>query len=1039
MCAHHTCEVHFCMLVYKTIRISQLRALCALLVALLLSFVQQPFAYAQALKSVSGVVLDEDDRPNPGVAVYDATKVSSGTITDADGRYTIKVSENCKSLTFESLGYKTVVVAVKDAAVVRMENDSQMIQETVVTGIYTRKADSFTGAVQSLNAEELKKVGTKNVMESLKNLDPSLMILDNLEQGSNPNAMTSMQIRGASTLGLETTDLKSNFVSDANMPLFILDGFETSVEKVQDMDMNRVESITILKDASAKAIYGSKGGNGVIVIETKSLDSGKTAITYTGNLSLEMPDLTSYNLCNALEKLEVENREGYYLTSSTDNQVANLTIYNDRLQRALSGESTYWLSKPLRTGVGNKHSLSIELGNKQLKSFTTFSYSDTQGAMKGSSRRVISGDMNLAYRHKKWVFRNIMSIAAMNSSESPYGSFSTYAAMNPYHNPYDENGNLVRFFYAMGTNSNKVANPLYDAELNVVNQSSYLDFTDNFYVEYKPINALKIVARGGVDTKRTSNDLFYPAKHSKFYLNRNSSDDALIKEGSYEKSSGTYTSMSGDISAQFNQTFAEVHDIFATAQYNISQTKYSEVTNYAYGFPNERMSEMIFANGYDADKTPTGTSGLNRNLGLLLTVGYSYDSRYMLDATIKGSASSVFGTNNRWGTFWSAGLAWNIHKERWMQNSKSWLQQLKLRFSLGSSGNQNYTTNNSIAIYNYYTNSYYNGSTGVYLSNMENPNLGWEQKMDYNLGVDFRTKHLNIVADVYMADTKNLVFSRTILPSTGFSYVSDNLGKIRNKGAELSINYTVFQKKNSYFTLMTKLATNDNRILELSDAMKAYNAKMIAQAEASKSDAPVVQYYDGMPLHSIWAVPSMGIDPITGKEIFLTKDGTLTNVWNASNLVNFGSSDPLVNGNFGFNGEIKGIGLSMVCTFYGGGKKYNSTLVSMVENTSLENNVDRRIFSNRWYEAGQVAEYRNGATSPTRATSRFVQDNNVLNLSSVSLYYEFPYELIHKAKLSRLRLSLYGNSLYTWSSIHIERGTSYPYARTISFAVTATF
>lgn len=991
-----------------------------------------------ASKTLSGIVVDEDDVPLPGVAVYDAANPSLGTVTSDKGTWSLTVGPKCTKLTFESLGYKTKEVAVKDVAVVRLVVDAQELEATIVTGIYTRKADSFTGAVQTINSDALRKAGNKNVLESLKNIDPSLLIIDNLEQGSNPNAMASMQIRGASSLSMETTSLKSNFTSDVNMPLFILDGFETSLEKIQDMDMNRVESITILKDASAKAIYGSKGGNGVIVIETKSLDSGKTAVTYTGNISLEMPDLSSYNLCNALEKLEVESREGYYSNStSSADMLSAMQVYYSRLKRALEGESTYWLSKPLRTGVGNKHSLSVELGNRELKSFTTFSYNDIEGVMKGSNRQVISGDMNLAYRLKGWQFRNIMSISAMNSNESPYGTFSDYAKMNPYFNPYDDEGNLVRTFTLITEPRSYAVNPLYDASLDVVNSSNYLDFTDNFYVEYSPVKMLKLVARFGIDTKRTGADEFYPASHSKFFSYTSDESD-ILRRGSYEKTEGTYTSYSGDVSAQFNQTFNKVHEVFATAQYQISETNYSEVTNYAEGFPNSRMDEIIFARQYAADKTPTGGAGLNRNLGLLLTTGYSYDNRYMLDATIKGSASSVFGTDNKWGTFWSTGVAWNLHNEQFLKGS-SWLKQLKLRYSMGSSGNQNYTTNNSIAVYQYYNDRYYGGYTGVRLQNLPNPNLGWETKMDYNLGLDFRTNKLNLTFDAYIADTKDLVFSRSTLPSTGFSYVSDNLGKIRNKGLELGATYTVWQKKNSYVSLLFKAALNDNRILELSDAMRSYNQQQQELAESLGSETPVIQYYDGMPLHSIWAVPSLGIDPVSGKEMFISSSGAVVDTWDAADLVNCGSSDPLYNGNFGVNSEIEGIGFSLIFTFYGGGYAYNTTLVSMVENVDISQNVDRRIFSDRWYESGQLAQYRNGATTPTQATSRFVQKNNRLNLSSVSLYYEFPYRLIQRFKLSRLRASVYGSDLYNWSSIRIERGTSYPYARTVSFSLTATF
>ena len=336
---------------------------------------------------------------------------------------------------------------------------------------------------------------------------------------------------------------------------------------------------------------------------------------------------------------------------------------------------------------------------------------------------------------------------------------------------------------------------------------------------------------------------------------------------------------------------------------------------------------------------------------------------------------------------------------------------------------------------------------------MENPDLGWEEKMDYNIGVDFRTGRLNLVFDAYIADTNNMVFSRTILPSTGFSNVSDNLGLVRNKGVELQLSYTLYQQGSSYFSVFGKIATNDNRVMKISEAMEAFNKQQQAVATENKQRSPVIQYYDGVPLHAIWTVPSLGIDPITGNEIFIKQNGRLTNVWKAEDLRYSGSSDPLFNGNFGFNGEIKGWGMNLVCTFYGGGYLYNSTLVNKVENTYIEFNVDRRIFTGRWYEPGQVAQYRDGGGMTmsidtngidlnnhlTMPTSRFVQKNNVLNISSVSFYREFPLKSLKKIGIQRLRTTLYANDLYTFSSIEIERGTSYPYARSFSFSVTATF
>lgn len=976
----------------------------------------------------------------PGVAVFDARDLEHGTQTSPDGRYAIIVASDCKELTFSCLGYKDVIVNIRDAALVKMEPDSQSLQEAVATGIYTRKAESFTGAVQTVTSEELKRVGNQNVFESLKNLDPSLMIFDNLEQGSNPNAMASMQLRGASSFGMETTSLKSNFINDPNMPLFILDGFETTVEKVQDMDMNRVESITILKDASAKAIYGAKAGNGVIVIETKSLRSGQTVVTYTGGVSFDMPDLTSYNLCNALEKLEVERREGYYTDvlpnhEGSEGLVESLNLYNSRLKKALEGESTYWLSKPLRLGISHKHSLAVELGEKDLKAFATVSYDDEQGTMIGSYRKTISGDVTISYRYRNWLFKNIMSISNMDSEDSPYGSFYEYTLPNPYDTPYDADGNLYKQFITTigGDAQVKIDNPLYNATIGTKDYAGYLDFNDNVYVEYNPVEPLKIVGRFGVNLKKTNYEEFYPGDHTKYIDN---SVSTILEKGEYTMTNGSYSYYSGDISAQFNKSFIGGHDLFATAQYSISETKYSEVSYTASGFPSNRMNSIIYARQYASGTTPVGDEGINRNLGILLTAGYSYMDRYMMDATVKTSASSVFGTDNKWGTFWSAGFAWNLHKEPFLSDVK-WLQQLKVRGSLGSSGNQNYANTNSLPIYKYYNDAYYNGFTGATLANMENPFLGWEQKMDYNIGLDFRTRSLTAGLEVYLSDTENLVFSRSILPSTGFTSVSDNLGKVRNKGIEANLNYRVYQKGLSYVALFAKVAFNDNRVLEISDAIKEYNRQQQQNAVESGSTEPVVQYYDGVPLHSVWAVPSLGIDPVTGHEIFINKKGGMTKEWSASNLVNFGSSDPLYSGNFGVNGEIKGIGFSFVCTYYGGGYLYNSTVVGKVENTDIKTNVDRRIFSGRWYYAGQNAQYRDGYSSPTKATSRFVQRNDVLSLSSISLYYEFPQRLISRIKMDRLRLTLYANDLATFSSI--ERGTSFPYARTLSFSLTATF
>ena len=993
-------------------------------------------------QTITGIVRDKAGDPLPGTTiVLKGDAINLGTTTNQDGSYRLTIPTSATTLIFSFMGYKTKEVAINGQTTINviLEEDVMNVDEVVVTGIFTRKAESYSGSAVTIRGEELKRVGNQNLFQSLKNLDPSLLIIDNIAQGSNPNAMPNMQLRGASTFPSGETSLKSRFQDDPNTPLFILDGFETTTEKIFDMDMNRIESVTILKDAAAKAIYGSKAANGVVVIETKRASKGQTLISYIGSVDIEMPDLTSYDLCNALEKLEVEKREGYYESLGTyiKDKIDYMQVYAERLRKAKEGLDTYWLSKPLHVGVGQKHSLQVEIGTEILSAIGSFSYNDVKGVMKGSDRKVISGDLNLSYRQGKVLFRDIMSVASMKSNDSPYGDFSTYASLNPYVSPYDEDNNLTQYLDDFGNGASKMGNPLYDAQLSVKLTNNYLDFTNNFYVEIQPLEGLKLVGRLGMTSKRTDGEEFYPSEHSKFINYSNEDEDAKLRKGSYEMSNGKSWTISGDFSLQFSKSINK-HDLFGVAQWSLSETKYSEVTHYTEGFPNKRMNSIIFARQYAKDATPTGNDAKQRELGFTLLGGYSYDNRFLADLTLRGNAASVFGTNNRWGTFWSIGLAWNIHNESFMQSSI--IRQLKLRGSIGTTGNQNFASNLSTPVYYYYANKYYQNFSGAYLANMENKDLGWEGKMDYTIGLDANIGRFILKFDAYIADTKNMAFNRSLVTSTGFSVVRDNLGKVRNKGIELSSTYSVIRTQDAFLNVYFKIATNDNRIRKISKALKSYNDQMKQAAINEGQTAPVAIYQDNMPLNSIWAVKSLGIDPNSGKEVFLDLDGNKTYTWSASNLVYCGSSDPKYNGNFGFNGEYKGLGLSAVFTYYGGGKMYNNTLLNRVENCYIGNNVDRRVFSDRWYHAGQNAQYINGyKNGGTQATSRFVQKDNVLNISSLNLYYEIPTHLIQKTGLQRLRIGAYMNDVTTFSSIKVERGTSYPFARTLSFSLTGTF
>ncbi len=995
-------------------------------------------------RRLTGIVMDEEHEILPGVNVV-ITSLSRFAITDNNGRFEIEVpqDEPCK-VNFSYIGMSTQQITINSGTSdvnrsIIMKSDTKL-SEVVVNGVYTRKAESFTGSATTIAGKDLLRVGNQNVFQSLKNLDPTLYIPDNFSMGSDPNTVPTLSMRGTSSFpGTETSSLKSDYQNQPNQPLFILDGFETTAKSIMDMDMNRIQSITILKDASAKALYGSKAANGVVVIETKRIVGNQQRVTYYGSLSLEMPDLSSYDLCNAAEKLEAERLDGIYTSNDVDTQIELTQLYNSRNKMILEGLDTYWLSKPLRTGVGQKHNLTVELGDSQsLRAVFGVTYNQVDGVMKGSQRRNISGNANIAYRRKKIIFRDIFTVTNNNSSDSPYGSFGTYAKMNPYWKATTENGKILRWA-EYGANL-KVPNPIYDATIGTSFENTYLQFVNNFYAEWQIIPALKATARLGISQERSDVNDFYPAQHSMF---ANYTDESQItRRGKYTMENGKSNSISGDFNLNYNEMFGK-HTLFANAGYFISEDTYSNYQYTAEGFPNSQKADITFAKQYAAGSTPIGYASINRQASFLFAASYDYDNRYLADATVRESASSLYGSDNRWSNSWSLGLGWNVHNEKFMKSFR-WIKQLKLRGSIGLTGNQNFNTNAAIATYKYYSGvtygGYYNPMTGAYLNNMPNSGLKWEQKKDHNIGLDMKVAGLSLTFDYYSADTENMLTDVTIPTSTGFSFVKDNLGLVRNSGIELQANYTIWQGKKGFVNLYGTFTYNKNKIIRLSDSMRAYNEKMMKLAEVTSTSAPVLMYQDGLSMNTIWAVPSAGIDPQTGLEIYIKKDGTYTYDYSSSDMVAAGDASPKYRGTAGFTAEYNGIGLSATVSYLGGCKMYNSTLVDRVENADISYNVDRRLLAGRWQTPGQATRYKKfNSKETTRATTRFVQDRRELNISSISAYYEFPSSIYEKLYMQRLRLAFNINDVATFSSIKIERGLNYPFARTMSFSLTGTF
>ncbi len=988
---------------------------------------------------LQGIVKDAQGDPLPGAHVY-VEELKTGVATDLNGHFQLILPKGQNvTVVFSYVGMKsqtkTYSGSKKHANQIIVLEDNNRLDDVVVTGLFDYKSSTFTGSTSSYTQEDLKLVGNSNVLKTIQSLDPSFIVDMNDINGSDPNHLSDITLRGKASF----SGLQGEYEGNPNAPLFILDGFEATQQQIFDLDINRVKSVTILKDGAAKAIYGSKASNGVIVVETILPEAGRLRITYTGDLNIEAPDLSSYDLCDAAEKLEVEKNAGRYTSSSPYYQALLDEQYNAIAANIARGVNTDWLAQPLRTGVGQKHTLYVEGGTEDMRYAASLMYNDVAGVMKKSDRRTITGNINLSYQYKKWKFRNSLSVTGNKADDSPYGTFSDYTSVNPYFAPYDENGNVVKVlgtYTSPGANGSTLTyyNPLYNATVGTKNFSKYTEIVENFYLDYRPIDDLRLTARIGYTHQNNKREDFYPGDHTRFY---DWTGDRYFLRGSYYINNGEANSLSADITGHYSHRW-DKHLLLANAAWSLQDASSDSEGMTAWGFLNNHVDHITFAKQYAEGGSPSGSESTTRSIGITGAANYSYDERYLFDTSIRFNGSSVFGSDNRWGTFWSAGAGWNLHNEAFMRSAK-WLSLAKFRVTYGLTGNQNFSPYQAKATYKFYDDIIYDNISGAYLMGMPNDKLKWQQTGDFTVGLDLGIcKRLNMKLEYYDSRTRDALIAMSIPTSTGFTTYMENLGNVENRGYEITANWRFFQKGQSYMSLTGSLAHNTNKVTKINDALSSFNREQ----DSENTTSPIIRYEEGQSMTAIWAVRSLGIDPATGRELFQKKDGTTTYDYSTDDYIIAGDTNPKVHGTFGFNGEYRGIGLSLLFNYQLGGDYYNQTLVDRVENVNIAYNVDRRVFSDTWNTAGDVALYKHISSTPTTtyASTRFVQRNNMLDLTSLSAYYDFkncPW--LQRSFLERLRLTFYMNDVFHLSTVKAERGLNYPYARSFSFSLTATF
>lgn len=1005
-------------------------------------------------KRVTGNVVDSEKMPLPGVTIM-LKGTTIGGVTDIDGNFKLDLPDvKDIVLIFSFIGMKNQEIHYNGGEALRivMEKDITEIEEVVVTGVFTKAKESYTGAVTTITSKDLQKVGNRNILSSIRNIDPSFNIVEDINIGSDPNKLPNITVRGNSSLDVNVRDLQSDSRNrqSPNLPLFIMDGFEINLERMMDLDENQIESITLLKDASATAMYGTRGANGVVVITTRKPEPGKLQITYKGSLNIEAPDLSSYNLMNAREKLAYEKAAGLYETTRADNEQELIDLYNYRLREMERGVNTYWLKYPVRTGVGHRHSLRLEGGGEEFRYAAGLSYNNVAGAMKGSERNTFNGNVFLSYKYKNITFQNDLMVSFNKSKNSPYGTFNDFAKVNSYWKPYDDEGNLVKkleddqsydsLYGKVGDNSrtsNTVYNPLWNALQPSIDESKYTQIQNNFAIEWYILPELFVRGRVGITAQNNRLDKYISAENTKFDSYTGSD---LGREGTYSYGTGDDFSYEAEFTLNYSKTLAEKHQVYLGAGYNFAQdkTEYYEIK--AEGISNPNMDFLGSATMYEKEGHPYGDEGISRRMGGLVNANYTYDRRYFVDLSGKLDGSSKFGADSRFAPFWSAGAGWNIHNERFMGDGNI-LSTARLRVSYGTSGSQEFNPYQAMTTFKTFGSNVYKGWHGVYLMAMGNSDLGWQKTHQLNVGIEldlFRGRvHLN--ADFYRKMTDDLLSDITLPSSSGFDTYKANVGKVMNRGVELNLNAYLIRdtERELFWSLGGTLAHNKNEIKKISNSLQFLNKTMLKE----DSTNPSFLYEEGQSMNTIFVVQSRGIDPSNGQEIFVKRDGTLTYTWDAADKIPYGISEPKIWGNLNTMLRYKGFNFNAVFGYRYGGQMYNSTLVNKVENILPYENADRRAYYDRWKNPGENARYKGVRDfSTTKASTRFVMDENTLECRSLSLGYEWQTEWLKRnLNISYLSLTGYTEDVFRISTIKQERGLSYPFARKFSLSLMVRF
>lgn len=977
------------------------RKIIHLFVFLFMLIVPQSF-WAQSFVVKGQVTSHEDNEPLIGVAIMQEG-TTNGVVTDFDGNYAIELKGVDKAvLVFSYIGMKTQLHTVNNGTGILdivMQSDAEVMEEVVVVAYGTRKKGTIAGSVSTVKSDKVANVPAAGFDQALQGQTPGLTVLSN---SGEPSKAATFQIRG------------TNSINSGTAPLFILDGVPITSSDFNTISPSDIESISVLKDASSTSIYGARAANGVVVITTKrgtAMDKAKVVLrTQVGFSELAG---NNWTLMNTAERIQFEQELG--LDKGQDYDKLRLTDVN--WQEAVFND---------RAMLQN-YDLSISRATDKLNYFVSGSFYDQDGIAQGSTFRRYNLRANADVKASNWLKVGTNSMVAyeevQQAEDGQYALYTPISAcrfMLPYWNPYREDGSIASS--KDGSWTGTTYNPVEWMENNPVLNKKYKALTV-LYAEITPIENLTIRSQFGVDYSHSTADMkSYPS-----FPGNNGIGNA--GRSSYDMMSLTITN-----TANYRFNLKDRHSfnvMLGQEGVDYRSEGFQVVTS---GQNNDFLTDL--ASGTRASMWSNSFSSYSY-LSFFGRGEYSFDDRFYADFSIRADASSRFGKNGRWGTFWSVGLMWNLKQEEFMKRF-DWLTTAQIAFSTGTSGNSEIPNYDHLELVGGGAN--YMGTAGIAPISEGNPDLGWEQLWATNLAFHLGFfNRVNVDLELYNKRTSNMLM---LVPQSysnnGFGSRWDNVGVMINRGAELAVNADVIRTRDFTWNVNANVSYNKNEITELYNGLSEYEI-------AGTSTKLVVGHSVGEFYTNRYA----GVNPANGDALWYTKEGELTTEYNESDKVMVGKNYIAPwQGGFGTTLSWKGFSLNAQFSWVADRWMFNNDRF-FEESNGLYTvyNQSRRLLYDRWKKPGDVTDIPRYGITP-QMDSRFLEDASFLRLKNLTLGYAVPQNWLEKTHFfDSARIYVQGQNLLTFtkfSGIDPESSSNiyaaqYPMSRQFTLGIELSF